>query len=122
MHYSYTTIRSADAATVRTDWRFQGENFDTRGLALTLAVAAMHGVIPPKHWIVSLLDGYVSLLSVRGEIHKSSDHVFQTLSEHDEAWGGYRFVGRVYRDGSIILKRESVSSIRDITSFSTREG
>ncbi|KAM6493110.1 hypothetical protein JOM56_011244 [Amanita muscaria] len=30
----------------------------------------------------------------------------ETLEEHEQAWGGYRFVGKVSRDGRIVLKRE----------------
>ncbi|KAK0189492.1 hypothetical protein F5146DRAFT_1051259 [Armillaria mellea] len=29
----------------------------------------------------------------------------KTLEPHDEAWGAYRFYGRVYRDGNIVMKR-----------------
>ncbi|KAK0457120.1 uncharacterized protein EV420DRAFT_540637 [Desarmillaria tabescens] len=29
----------------------------------------------------------------------------KTLEGHDEAWGAYKFYGRVYRDGSIVMKR-----------------
>ncbi|KXN83200.1 hypothetical protein AN958_01714 [Leucoagaricus sp. SymC.cos] len=31
----------------------------------------------------------------------------KTLEEHEQAWGGFKFAGRVRRDGSIILKREA---------------
>ncbi|KAF5381515.1 hypothetical protein D9757_008157 [Collybiopsis confluens] len=30
----------------------------------------------------------------------------QTTEEHDRAWGGYNFAGRVNRDGTIVMKRE----------------
>ncbi|KAF8999858.1 hypothetical protein BDQ17DRAFT_1246075 [Cyathus striatus] len=30
----------------------------------------------------------------------------ETLDDHDQAWGGFKFTGRVRRDGLIILKRE----------------
>ncbi|PFH48852.1 hypothetical protein AMATHDRAFT_149010 [Amanita thiersii Skay4041] len=32
--------------------------------------------------------------------------VGETLPDHEQAWGAYRFIGRVTRDGTIFLKRE----------------
>lgn len=29
----------------------------------------------------------------------------KTLEDHDEAWGAFKFYGRVYRDGTIVMKR-----------------
>ncbi|KAF5366806.1 hypothetical protein D9758_006570 [Tetrapyrgos nigripes] len=34
----------------------------------------------------------------------------QTLAEHEQAWGAYRYVGRLSRDGEIILRREPKNS------------
>lgn len=32
----------------------------------------------------------------------------QTLLAHEQAWGGYKFAGRIRRDGQIIMKRQPV--------------
>lgn len=31
----------------------------------------------------------------------------ETIEDHEQAWGGFRFAGRIRKDGSIILKREA---------------
>ncbi|KAJ3569117.1 hypothetical protein NP233_g5268 [Leucocoprinus birnbaumii] len=43
------------------------------------------------------------------EIREPVDIVLlgETIQDHDQAWGGFRFAGRVRKDGSIILKREA---------------
>jgi hypothetical protein len=32
----------------------------------------------------------------------------QTTHDHDEAWKGFRYVGRIHKDGMVYLKREPV--------------
>jgi len=31
------------------------------------------------------------------------------MEDHEQAWGGFRFSGRIRKDGSILLKRKAVS-------------
>ncbi|KAK2460391.1 hypothetical protein APHAL10511_007556 [Amanita phalloides] len=38
----------------------------------------------------------------------------ETLEDHEQAWGGYRFVGRVRRDGRIFFKREPKNPEDDV--------
>lgn len=41
---------------------------------------------------------------------KTSDLCRKTLHEHEQAWGSYKYAGRVQsEDGLILLKREAVS-------------
>jgi len=31
------------------------------------------------------------------------------MEDHEQAWGGFRFSGKIRKDGSILLKRKAVS-------------
>lgn len=37
-----------------------------------------------------------------------SAHFEQTLPDHEQAWGGFRFAGRITPDGLIVVRREPV--------------
>ncbi|KAF8628563.1 hypothetical protein AX17_005959 [Amanita inopinata Kibby_2008] len=67
--------------------------------------------------------GYVKLNPTKSVVNKTQRDPTQaldiillgeTLADHEQAWGGYKFVGRIRRDGMIFLKREPKNTEDDL--------
>ncbi|KAF9484159.1 hypothetical protein BDN70DRAFT_917867 [Pholiota conissans] len=92
----------------------------------TTQSSSMKNEVLPYDALVSSLDASDNELLIDGQTyqkyHQPSQSILKsnplydvillgkTLEDHSHAWGGYKFSGRVHKDGSIVLRREAKTS------------